>query len=525
MRRRGFTLIELLVVIAIIAVLIALLLPAVQAAREAARRVQCVNNLKQLGIALHNYHDYDRLLPVRAHCPAGQQPDGSVGVHRPGALPLFGPGRADAVPGADHRLQRLELPAPHLQCVVRRLPAEHDGLQHEGPDVPLPERRGGVRTSSPPLTRRGATWPVTEMACSAAGLPARDPSFGTPDGVFYFNSNTTLAQITDGTSNTALDERERCRQRDGHGDRAARRARPDRHHDAAPGQQPRLSTVDAGAVRRPTQWYYLRNSAWVQGDFEHMLYTHYMTPNSTTYDCLRQQYAGWKAARSRHPGGVNVLMGDGSVKFVKNSVSLPAWQALATRAGGEDHQQRLLLICIETRIGPTGLSRLISRRCERGVTMLQAVSLTKVYQGGPPALDRLDLTVHAGEVFCLLGPNGAGKTTTVHLFLNFIAPTSGQALVCGIDSARDPLAARRKLAYIPENVMLYGKLSGLENLAYFSALATGERLNDAELRRTLAAGGTARRGGGPARGGLFQRHAAESRDRHRARQGRRGTPA
>ena len=61
--------------------------------------------------------------------------------------------------------------------------------------------------------------------------------------------------------------------------------------------------------------------------------------------------------------------------------------------------------------------------------MLRAVSLTKVYQGGIPAVDRLDLTVRAGEVFCLLGPNGAGKTTTVHLFLNFITPSSGQALI------------------------------------------------------------------------------------------------
>ncbi|SIO66579.1 ABC-2 type transport system ATP-binding protein [Singulisphaera sp. GP187] len=122
--------------------------------------------------------------------------------------------------------------------------------------------------------------------------------------------------------------------------------------------------------------------------------------------------------------------------------------------------------------------------------MLQAVSLTKAYQhDGPLALDRLDLTVKPGEVFCLLGPNGAGKTTTVHLFLNFIAPSSGQALVCGIDSARDPLAARRKLAYIPENVMLYGKLSGLENLAYFSALATGVRRSQGELQSLLVRAG------------------------------------
>lgn len=120
--------------------------------------------------------------------------------------------------------------------------------------------------------------------------------------------------------------------------------------------------------------------------------------------------------------------------------------------------------------------------------MLEARQLSKSY-GKQLALDRLDLTVPPGEVFCLLGPNGAGKTTTVNLFLNFTAPSAGQALVCGIDSARDPLAARRRLAYIPENVMLYGKLSGLENLDYFVALATGERLAAGEASALLARAG------------------------------------
>lgn len=118
--------------------------------------------------------------------------------------------------------------------------------------------------------------------------------------------------------------------------------------------------------------------------------------------------------------------------------------------------------------------------------MLQAVALTKSY-GATLALDRLDLCVPGGEVFCLLGPNGAGKTTTVNLFLNFVSPSSGRALVCGIDSAREPLAARRQLAYIPENVMLYGKLTGVENLCYFVALATGEKLA-AEPARALLRG-------------------------------------
>jgi ABC-2 type transport system ATP-binding protein len=100
--------------------------------------------------------------------------------------------------------------------------------------------------------------------------------------------------------------------------------------------------------------------------------------------------------------------------------------------------------------------------------MLEARNLTKQYDGAAaPALAGLDLAIPAGEVFCLLGPNGAGKTTTVNLFLGFLAPSAGQALVCGIDAARDPLAARANLAYIPETVTLYGALTGLENLAYF----------------------------------------------------------
>jgi ABC-2 type transport system ATP-binding protein len=105
--------------------------------------------------------------------------------------------------------------------------------------------------------------------------------------------------------------------------------------------------------------------------------------------------------------------------------------------------------------------------------MLEAKDLTKVYGGASqrPALDRLNLSVPAGEAFCLLGPNGAGKTTTVNLFLNFIEPTAGQAIVCGMDAAQDPLAARSRLAYIPETVMLYGALTGLENLQYFTEIS------------------------------------------------------
>ncbi|MBX3276727.1 MAG: ABC transporter ATP-binding protein [Acidobacteria bacterium] len=102
--------------------------------------------------------------------------------------------------------------------------------------------------------------------------------------------------------------------------------------------------------------------------------------------------------------------------------------------------------------------------------MLEAVNLTKRYNGAV-ALDALNLKIEPGEIFCLLGANGAGKTTTINLFLNFIAPSSGAAKIKGLDVCAHPLETKRFLAYIPEQVMLYRNLTGLENLEYFSALA------------------------------------------------------
>ena len=119
--------------------------------------------------------------------------------------------------------------------------------------------------------------------------------------------------------------------------------------------------------------------------------------------------------------------------------------------------------------------------------MLEAIELSKDFKGHP-ALTELDLQVEPGEVFCLLGANGAGKTTTIHLFLGFLEPTSGRALVGGVKVAEDPLAARRRLAYVPEQVQLYPSLTGLENLAYLTALA-GRELDESELLGFLARAG------------------------------------
>jgi ABC-2 type transport system ATP-binding protein len=102
--------------------------------------------------------------------------------------------------------------------------------------------------------------------------------------------------------------------------------------------------------------------------------------------------------------------------------------------------------------------------------MIQAIDLSKRYEDGILALDALNLEVNPGEIYCLLGANGAGKSTTIHLFLNFIEPTSGRALLNGIDAAARPLEAKQHVAYVSENVMLYGNFTAMQNLEFFARL-------------------------------------------------------
>ena len=120
--------------------------------------------------------------------------------------------------------------------------------------------------------------------------------------------------------------------------------------------------------------------------------------------------------------------------------------------------------------------------------MLKTIDLTKSYHG-KTALDALNLSVGAGDIYCLLGANGAGKTTTINLFLNFINPTSGKALINGLDVVEKPLETKKHLAYIPEQVQLYKNLSGLENLEYFTALAGKNEYSKEDLREFLREAG------------------------------------
>lgn len=102
--------------------------------------------------------------------------------------------------------------------------------------------------------------------------------------------------------------------------------------------------------------------------------------------------------------------------------------------------------------------------------MLQAIDLTKRYEDGNLALDSLNLEIKPGEIFFLLGANGAGKTTSINIFLNFIEPTSGHALIDGIDVMEKPLETKKHVAFVSENVMLYGNFTARQNLDFFARL-------------------------------------------------------
>jgi ABC-2 type transport system ATP-binding protein len=117
--------------------------------------------------------------------------------------------------------------------------------------------------------------------------------------------------------------------------------------------------------------------------------------------------------------------------------------------------------------------------------MLEAKDLTKQYEDGLLALDHVSFKVSEGEIFCLLGANGAGKTTTINLFLNFIDPTEGQALINGIDSARNPLDAKEHVAFVSENVMLYGNFTARQNLDYFARLGGRRDLKKEDYYETM----------------------------------------
>jgi ABC-2 type transport system ATP-binding protein len=117
--------------------------------------------------------------------------------------------------------------------------------------------------------------------------------------------------------------------------------------------------------------------------------------------------------------------------------------------------------------------------------MLETQNLTKVYEDGRLAVDHLTMKVEPGEIFCMFGANGAGKTTTINLFLNFIPPSEGTALIEGIDVVKEPLRSKEFVSFVSENVMLYGNYTAIQNLDYFTKLAGIRNRTKADYAKVL----------------------------------------
>jgi prepilin-type N-terminal cleavage/methylation domain-containing protein/prepilin-type processing-associated H-X9-DG protein len=345
MKRRtyGFTLIELLVVIAIIAVLMALLLPAVQMAREAARRTQCRNNLKQIGVALHNYLSTHQVLPF------GKGMDYRASL--PG-IPVY-------PRWSTHSMILSQLEYSTLYNAINfSLPPETPGMGgviNFMPAYQNPSRQNAVESrtplevflcpSDPTSTSNSQNWPGQNNYAGNQGSWLCDRSDWTEGpndtnpgekqpGVLYYLSRVRIADIVDGTTNTALFS-EKLR---GTGDPHPRTDMFVMPHqtslDATYQTCSNLNTATATPLTSKWGW------SWVMGENCCTNYNHVATPNRTTcggtgFPGTMTNMAMQVPPSSQHPGGVNVLMCDGAVRFVADAIALEVWRAVGTRNGQE----------------------------------------------------------------------------------------------------------------------------------------------------------------------------------------------
>jgi prepilin-type N-terminal cleavage/methylation domain-containing protein/prepilin-type processing-associated H-X9-DG protein len=325
-RRHGFTLIELLVVIAIIAVLIALLLPAVQAAREAARRIQCANNLKQIGLALHNYHAPWNSFPVGfLYAYQGVLPISSSLQYRWSVLAQMSPflEQSNLYNALNFQFPIAHMPAGGPSLFWPYFPANTTAMATQVALFVCPSDG-----APPPASDSG---PTNYAFCTGDGSNGGDAT--NADGAFILGLPQSVVTVTDGTSLTAAAS-----------EQLLGIAGPYSQTTPTPVPSPwsramaRVAAApltDQACALSGSGWLLNKGSGWWDGNYQNTLYNHYLTPNAGRPDCTVYHNPGWKAARSFHPGGVNLLCCDGHVLFDKDSVDPRTWRAVATRAGGE----------------------------------------------------------------------------------------------------------------------------------------------------------------------------------------------
>lgn len=324
-RKRGFTLIELLVVIAIIAILIALLLPAVQQAREAARRSQCRNNLKQLGIALHNYHDTFGLFPMAHTRSDDGQGIGVVSGWRGWSA------HAMILPYVDQ--------APIYNQLNFNMHFDH------GTNTLL--RRTQIATF---LCPSDTPFPGSADRGNNNYAGSMGPSLGwylTPlgarNGFFNYDVIVRMRDVRDGTSNTIAMSEQLIGDNNGASYRPGDvvRAIPWSGSTRVKPTQLDLDTYGAACVAGQGNHHSHNGREWASGLPSQTTFNTAAPPNFRFPNCQECAGCGWMdsqgifAARSRHVGGVHTLMGDGAVRFVSDNVDLVTWQNLGTINGEE----------------------------------------------------------------------------------------------------------------------------------------------------------------------------------------------
>ena len=320
--RSGFTLIELLVVIAVIAILVSLLLPAVQQAREAARRSQCLNNLKQIGLALHNYESTYRLFP-----PGGWDSYNSFSQQAQ-VLPFLDRGNLAGLIDFGRPLMDPSLPAWRT-----RLNAPNRAAA--GFVVPTYLCPGD---GEPPLLADavGDEWAATNYLMNVGSGVEFNYYESNPDtdGVFWRGSRTGFASLRDGTTNTVAVTETLLGLR---GDRTpeladARRQMARGGVGGPPGGPTGQELFDG--IPSSTSFDGGRATSRIRGLGYNTYVDGFLTPNSPFPD-VAHHGGGLVAARSAHAGGVNALLCDGSARFVGDTVGQETWRALFSRHGGE----------------------------------------------------------------------------------------------------------------------------------------------------------------------------------------------